>query len=91
MVYPLFILKTLNCQLSKLAGIFYHQPNKLKLIGVWYTNGKTTTTQLLAQWAQGLGEVSAVMGTVGNGLLDHIVPAMNTTGSAVDIQLNYSN
>ncbi len=28
------------------------------------------------------------MGTVGNGLLlDHIVPAMNTTGSAVDIQL----
>lgn len=33
------------------------------------TNGKTTTTQLLAQWSQLLGETSAVMGTVGNGLL----------------------
>ncbi|SPY93958.1 UDP-N-acetylmuramoylalanyl-D-glutamate--2, 6-diaminopimelate ligase [Proteus mirabilis] len=85
---PVIYIENLNCQLSKLAGIFYHQPaDKLKLIGVTGTNGKTTTTQLLAQWAQGLGEVSAVMGTVGNGLLDHIVPAMNTTGSAVDIQL----
>lgn len=85
---PVIYIENLNCQVSKLAGIFYHQPaDKLKLIGVTGTNGKTTTTQLLAQWAQGLGEVSAVMGTVGNGLLDHIVPAMNTTGSAVDIQL----
>ncbi|SFN77333.1 UDP-N-acetylmuramoyl-L-alanyl-D-glutamate--2,6-diaminopimelate ligase [Xenorhabdus japonica] len=82
-------LDDLNNKLSKLAGEFYQHPgNKLKLVGVTGTNGKTTTTQLLAQWTQGLGETSAVMGTVGNGLLGMIVPSENTTGSAVDIQLD---
>ncbi|WP_457292090.1 Mur ligase family protein, partial [Pseudomonas azotoformans] len=33
-----------------------------------------------------LGETSAVMGTVGNGLLNNVVPAENTTGSAVQVQ-----
>ncbi|WP_257973839.1 Mur ligase family protein, partial [Vibrio parahaemolyticus] len=60
---------------------------KMKLVGVTGTNGKTTTTQLIAQWAKGLGETSAVMGTVGNGLLGQVTPSENTTGSAVDIQL----
>lgn len=55
-------------------------------MGVTGTNGKTTTTQLLAQWAQLLGETSAVMGTVGNGLLEKVIPTENTTGSAVDVQ-----
>ncbi|PHM74395.1 UDP-N-acetylmuramoyl-L-alanyl-D-glutamate--2,6-diaminopimelate ligase [Xenorhabdus kozodoii] len=86
---PVIYLDDLNNQLSKLAGEFYRHPgNKLKLVGVTGTNGKTTTTQLLAQWSQGLGETSAVMGTVGNGLLGMIIPSENTTGSAVDIQLN---
>ncbi|CAM3751065.1 UDP-N-acetylmuramoyl-L-alanyl-D-glutamate--2,6-diaminopimelate ligase [Xenorhabdus thuongxuanensis] len=86
---PIIYLDNLNNKLSKLAGEFYQHPgNKLKLVGVTGTNGKTTTTQLLAQWSQGLGETSAVMGTVGNGLLGMIVPSENTTGSAVDIQLD---
>ena len=50
------------------------------------TNGKTTTTQLMAQWAQLLAETGAVMGTVGNGLLGKVSPTENTTGSAVDVQ-----
>ncbi|MDC9580997.1 UDP-N-acetylmuramoyl-L-alanyl-D-glutamate--2,6-diaminopimelate ligase [Xenorhabdus sp. PR6a] len=86
---PVIYLIDLNHKLSKLAGEFYQHPgNKLKLVGVTGTNGKTTTTQLLAQWSQALGETSAVMGTVGNGLLGRVVPSENTTGSAVDIQLD---
>lgn len=84
---PVVYLSNLNQRLSALAGRFYQQPaEKLRLVGVTGTNGKTTTTQLLAQWSQLLGDTSAVMGTVGNGLLGHVNPTANTTGSAVDVQ-----
>lgn len=84
---PIIYLSQLNKHLSALAGRFYQQPGAaLRLVGVTGTNGKTTTTQLLAQWAQLLGECSAVMGTVGNGLLGQVHTSENTTGSAVDIQ-----
>ncbi|MGL5006198.1 MAG: UDP-N-acetylmuramoyl-L-alanyl-D-glutamate--2,6-diaminopimelate ligase [Plesiomonas sp.] len=84
---PVVYLTELNHRLSALAGRFYHQPSeKLTLVGITGTNGKTTTAQLLAQWSALLGERAAVMGTVGNGLLGQITPADNTTGSAVDVQ-----
>ncbi len=84
---PVIYLQNLNLLLSEIAGRFYQQPGAaLRLVGVTGTNGKTTTTQLLAQWSQMLGETSAVMGTVGNGLLNQVVPAENTTGSAVQVQ-----
>ena len=84
---PVIYLAQLPQRLSALAGRFYQQPgDKLRLIGVTGTNGKTTTSQLLAQWASLLGETGAVMGTVGNGLYGHLIPTENTTGSAVDVQ-----
>lgn len=50
---PVIYLSQLNERLSALAGRFYHQPSQqLRLVGVTGTNGKTTTTQLLAQWAK---------------------------------------
>ncbi|MBT9432401.1 UDP-N-acetylmuramoyl-L-alanyl-D-glutamate--2,6-diaminopimelate ligase [Candidatus Sodalis endolongispinus] len=84
---PVIYLHHLHARLSALAGRFYQQPSRaLRLVGVTGTNGKTTTTHLLAQWAQLLGETSAVMGTVGNGVLGHIHPADNTTGSPIEVQ-----
>ena len=89
---PVIYLSQLTERLSALAGRFYHEPSdRLRLVGVTGTNGKTTTTQLLAQWAQLLGETSAVMGTVGNGLLGKFSPTENTTGSAVDVQQVLAN
>ena len=84
---PVIYLAQLPQRLSALAGRFYQQPGEqLRLIGVTGTNGKTTTTQLLAQWANLLGETGAVMGTVGNGLYGQLISTENTTGSAVDVQ-----
>ncbi|KAA9002606.1 UDP-N-acetylmuramoyl-L-alanyl-D-glutamate--2,6-diaminopimelate ligase [Affinibrenneria salicis] len=84
---PVVYLSELNQRLSALAGRFYRQPGeKLRLTGVTGTNGKTTTTQLLAQWSQLLGETSAVLGTLGNGLLGQTTPSENTTASAIAVQ-----
>ncbi|WP_244267377.1 Mur ligase family protein, partial [Sodalis-like endosymbiont of Proechinophthirus fluctus] len=84
---PVIYLHRLQERLSALAGRFYQQPSRaLRLIGVTGTNGKTTTAQLLAQWAQLLGEMSAVMGSLGNGVMGHIHPADNTTGSPIEVQ-----
>jgi len=89
---PVIYLSQLSQRLSALAGRFYDEPSSaMRLVSVTGTNGKTTTTQLLAQWAQLLGEKSAVMGTVGNGLLGQVVAAENTTGSAVDVQQELSS
>ncbi|WWO97718.1 MAG: UDP-N-acetylmuramoyl-L-alanyl-D-glutamate--2,6-diaminopimelate ligase [Candidatus Dasytiphilus stammeri] len=85
---PIIYLENLSKRLSEIAGRFYDHPGKkLCLIGVTGTNGKTTTTQLLAQWVTLLGENSAVMGTLGNGLYgSKLTNLENTTSSAVDIQ-----
>ncbi|MDP8163051.1 UDP-N-acetylmuramoyl-L-alanyl-D-glutamate--2,6-diaminopimelate ligase [Pasteurella skyensis] len=74
-------------KVSQIAGEFYAKPSKkLTLVGITGTNGKTTVAQLLAQWHHLMGGKSAVMGTIGNGLYPHMQEAINTTGSAVEIQ-----
>ncbi|MDD0823844.1 UDP-N-acetylmuramoyl-L-alanyl-D-glutamate--2,6-diaminopimelate ligase [Mannheimia sp. AT1] len=78
--------------LSEIAGAFYGNPSqKLVLAGITGTNGKTTTAQLLAQWRNLLGGKSAVMGTIGNGLYGQVQEAVNTTGSAIEIQRNLAD
>lgn len=87
---PVVYIKDLNRHLSRLAEEFYQHPAaNLKLIGVTGTNGKTTTTHLIAQCAKELGEISAVMGTIGNGILGELVPSKNTTGFAIEVQSNF--
>ena len=81
---PVIYIQHLNEHLSELAGRLYQHSSRL--IGVTGTNGKTTITQLIAQWMELLGKRAAVMGTTGNGFLNQLQPAVNTTGSAIDIQ-----
>jgi len=77
----------LGLLLSAIAGRFFGLPDQqLKLVAVTGTNGKTTISQLLAQWAEQLDYRAGVMGTTGNGLLQQLKPAVNTTGSAIEIQ-----
>ncbi len=75
----------LSQHLSALAGRLY-QSQDMRLIAVTGTNGKTTISQLIAQWLELLGQPAAVMGTTGNGFLNNLQTAANTTGSAVEIQ-----
>ena len=86
---PVVYVSDLNSTLSELAGRVYSS-QATKLIGVTGTNGKTTITQLIAQWLDLVGQRSAVMGTTGNGFLDNLKTAANTTGSAIEIQRTLS-
>ncbi|SHE83531.1 UDP-N-acetylmuramoyl-L-alanyl-D-glutamate--2,6-diaminopimelate ligase [Vibrio gazogenes] len=84
---PIIYLDELNAHLSELAGRLYHHPSQHhSLVGITGTNGKTTISQLIAQWVNVLGNQCAVMGTTGNGFLEQLQPVGNTTGSAIEIQ-----
>ncbi|OIQ23702.1 UDP-N-acetylmuramoyl-L-alanyl-D-glutamate--2,6-diaminopimelate ligase [uncultured Vibrio sp.] len=82
---PVVFMNDLDIYLSSLAGRFYSKKPRT-VIGVTGTNGKTTITQLIAQWIGLLNQPAAVMGTTGNGFLDNLQPALNTTGSPLEIQ-----
>ncbi|KOY85887.1 UDP-N-acetylmuramoylalanyl-D-glutamate--2,6-diaminopimelate ligase [bacterium 336/3] len=66
---------------------FYENPSqKLKLVGVTGTNGKTTNVTLLYNLFRGLGYSAGMLSTVENYINDKVVPASHTTPDA--IQLN---
>lgn len=90
----------LNKQLFALARAYYQSPqSKMSMIGVTGTNGKTSTTQLIAQFIALLSKqlntgtnldsqrVSqcAVIGTNGAGSIHHLQPVKNTTPSALEL------
>jgi len=74
-------------QVGEIAAEYYAHPSqKLKLLGVTGTNGKTSVSQWLAQALSILGEKTAVIGTIGNGFVDSQIEANNTTPDAVLLQ-----
>lgn len=76
-------------KLSEFADAFYGHPSqKMKVVGVTGTNGKTTVTQLIAQWMAFLDKKVAVLGTIGNGEFGKLSPSANTTPPA-DITQSY--
>lgn len=82
----------LNAKLSKIADNFYKSPSlNTNVVGITGTNGKTTISQLIAQWVTLLEQKAATMGTIGNGIFGKLTEAENTTGSALDIQKNLAS
>ncbi|QCU73252.1 UDP-N-acetylmuramoyl-L-alanyl-D-glutamate--2,6-diaminopimelate ligase [Pseudoalteromonas distincta] len=84
---PLYLVSELDKKLPELASRFYSQPSQtLDLIGVTGTNGKSTTTAMIAHLAQFCSTESAIIGTLGYGHPDNLIPLINTTPSTVDLQ-----
>lgn len=73
--------------LSQVAANYYDNPSeKLNLIGVTGTNGKTTTVTLLFQLFRSLGHSCGLLSTVKNQINDQVIPSTHTTPDP--IQLN---
>lgn len=69
-----------------IAHNFFGQPSdKLNVIGVTGTNGKTTIATLLFKLFTGLGYKCGLLSTVENHIGDKIVPATHTTPDAISL------
>jgi UDP-N-acetylmuramoyl-L-alanyl-D-glutamate--2,6-diaminopimelate ligase len=77
----------LKQQASAIAGQFYNNPSeKLWMVGVTGTNGKTSVTHWLGQSFNYLNKKTAVIGTLGNGLPNDLAQTRNTTPDALLLQ-----
>lgn len=73
--------------LALLADKFYKHPSKsLTMVGVTGTNGKTTTTHLIAAIWRKLGIRPGVIGTIHNLIGEKVLPVNNTTPESLDLQ-----
>ena len=73
--------------LGPAASRLHGNPSRaMRCLGVTGTNGKTTTTQLLAAIAAAAGERTGVVGTVGARIDDRAQPLAHTTPEAPELQ-----
>ena len=73
--------------LADFASWYYDEPSsRLGLIGITGTNGKSTITQIIAQWFNAIDIKCAVFGTLGYGFLPKLHKSANTTLDTVRLQ-----
>lgn len=77
----------LKGQVGEIAAEYYGRPSeKISMVGVTGTNGKTSVSQWIGQALSAVGQKTAVIGTIGNGFVDAQHQATNTTPDAILLQ-----
>ena len=75
-----------NIALGIIAANFYNNPSeKIKLVGITGTNGKTTIVSLLSQLFALLNVKVGMLSTIQNKIIDTIIPSTHTTPDAIQI------
>ena len=72
------------------ANYFNNPAEKLRLVGITGTNGKTTTTFLIKQILESAGKKTGLIGTVQNMVGEEIYPAKFTTPDPYELQKLFS-
>ncbi len=81
------VVDSTRAALSPICANFFGNPaERLKLIGLTGTNGKTTTTFLIKQILESLGKKTGLIGTVQNMVGDEVYPAHYTTPDPHELQ-----
>ena len=84
---PLIEVPELRFEAGLLAARFYGNPSQsMQVLGITGTNGKTTTSRIVAQLTRTLGKPCGVIGTLGATLEDDVTVASNTTPDALSLQ-----
>lgn len=85
------VVKNSRAVFSPICANFFGNPaDKLKLIGLTGTNGKTTTTFLIKQILENVGKKVGLIGTVQNMIGEEIYPAKYTTPDPYELQKLFS-
>lgn len=83
----LLLISKLSEKVSQMAGKYYGLPtNKMKVSGITGTNGKTSIAYLIAQVLNFLNKPCLLLSTLGNGDLNNLKSAVNTTSDPIVIQ-----
>ena len=81
---PHLEITELRHQVGLIADQVYGHPSqKLWMVGVTGTNGKTSISHWLSRTFSALGRKCAVLGTLGNGFADDLQATANTTPDAL--------
>ncbi len=84
---PIIMVKGLRAFASGIgAHVNQHPANELWMVGVTGTNGKTSVSHWIAQALEGVDRRTAVMGTIGIGLVGALKESDNTTPDGLIIQ-----
>ncbi|MBK7490646.1 MAG: UDP-N-acetylmuramoyl-L-alanyl-D-glutamate--2,6-diaminopimelate ligase [Nitrosomonas sp.] len=84
---PALAIDELKAKAGLIASYVYDQPSeKLWMVGITGTNGKTSCSHWYAQAMTSLGKKTAILGTLGNGFCGALEAAENTTPDAAVLQ-----
>jgi UDP-N-acetylmuramoyl-L-alanyl-D-glutamate--2,6-diaminopimelate ligase len=84
---PVIVVRDTQRAMSVLADAFYNHPTqKLKLIGITGTNGKTTTSHLVDKIFRDAKHVTGLIGTMYTKIDETIYETKNTTPDSVTLQ-----
>jgi UDP-N-acetylmuramoyl-L-alanyl-D-glutamate--2,6-diaminopimelate ligase len=87
---PVVIVKDAKRALALLSDLFYLQPTqKLHLIGITGTNGKTTTSHLIEKIFADQGEKTGLIGTMYSKIAEQIYETNNTTPESLTLQKTF--
>ncbi len=74
--------------LPVIADTFYNYPsNRMNVIGVTGTNGKTTTAYFIGQILRKAGHKIGIIGTISYQIGERIIPAVNTTPDSLQLRI----
>jgi len=81
---PNLAVSDLRHHAGEIASHVYGSPSeKLWMVGITGTNGKTSCCHWIAQVLNALGRKTALVGTLGNGFAGALQPTLNTTPDAI--------
>ena len=73
--------------LAHISAEYYGRPSeRMNVIGVTGTNGKTTTTFLVKSVLDKIGHKTGIIGTIENRIGDRIIPTERTTPESLELQ-----